>query len=280
MTVKFCEFSEDQISVLQDIFSTLYSIHDYKELLNVYDVFKRDFPGPTFSSPQNVKRQHLQPKTNQIDFINKYNDLEYQIGIDVPVLLSPECDNKKTVFIVGEDPLRDFKNLSNDVRLATPFGVHMQEFRNKVLPVYWSVMEHLLARGFTVYVTDFYKLWIKHKDRPKLRYKGDILENFHAVFLKEIKAFRPKLIVTFGRPAYLQVKTVVEDIPILSFRHPSRTANGHWKKILTSFYKQSDILCTDENKTLYMKHLIECTTANSGLLSAGLDGKCNVHLYK
>lgn len=257
MEIKFCEFTCEQKDSLNQVFNRIYKLDDFEIISSVYEVFKKDFPGPTVSSAQNIPRDRIQPITNQNNILAVFNNINFQIGIDLPVLLSPEKTCTKTVFIVGEDPLRDFLNLSSEVRLSTPFGLHMEEFRNHRLPIYWQYIEYLLGQGFNVYVTDYIKLWIKEKDKSKIHFKDDIKYNLQRAFNYELKTFNPKLIVTFGNHASNLVNgsigTIDTNISTIQFPHPTGTANGKWRNTLKEYYNRTDVSCTNEFKLNYMK---------------------------
>jgi hypothetical protein len=256
--IKFCEFTCEQKGSLNQVFNSIYKLDDFEIISSIYEVFKKDFPGPTISSAQNIPRDKIQPRTDQNNILADFNNINFQIGIDLPVLLCPEKKSTKTLFIVGEDPLRDFVDLSSDVRLSTPFGLHMEEFRNYRLPLYWQYIEYLLGQGFNVYVTDYIKLWVKRKDKLKINFKDDMEENFQKAFICELEAFNPQLIVTFGNCASSLLNKASDKInsygiSSINFPHPTGTANGKWKNEFKKYYSRVDISCTNENKLNYMK---------------------------
>lgn len=88
----------------------------------------------------------------------------------------------------------------------------------------------------------------------KIKFPFELVNNFHNSLYKEIEIFKPQLILTYGKAAsnLIQKTNLNEKIEILSFAHPTPTANGAWKKILTVYHKDVNIKCTAENKIAYI----------------------------
>lgn len=263
MNYKFCNFSDKEKKGLKEILSTSFEIKDYDKIFEVYEVFSNNFYGLTQPTKiESIERTKLFPKTRQKDFLSKFTDLNYQIGIDLPVLINPLQRSKKTIFIVAEDPLRSFEYPQKDVIFSTPFGTHIENCRTNNLRVYWDIIQNILNNDYNVYLTDIFKVWIKRKDSRKEFIKGDLFENFRSSLEQEIDAFSPQLIITYGKPASLLINrmNLSSNIKTISFAHPAPTANGSWKKILTSHYKDNTIQCTADNKINYINSQIKNTT--------------------
>ena len=167
------------------------------------------------------------------------------IGIDVPVLLKSEGnDNKGTICIVGESPLRnikDFKN-SDNILLGTPYAVHQEFGSPSQCDVYKKIINNLLAAGYSVYLTDIVKIWWKGKDMIKDK---DVDENFLEKELEKIG--KNVFIVTWGKRASDKFsKMNIDYLPLL---HPGKRNWDNWK--LKIFMKAVYDEGVDYAKNLY-----------------------------
>lgn len=165
----------------------------------------------------------------------------HRVGVDLPWMLT--CDNpKKTVVIVGQDPLRKLKDFSatekwqGRVIIGTPYAVHSTFYRERT-EVYWLIFDGLLKTECNVYLTDAVKLYtgthlsVDDFDRETIR--------------QEMESVRPDLIVCFGNDSLsalgltnkrggplsltsINANTRSGGIPVLCTLHPSGAANRYW----------------------------------------------------
>ncbi|MCW3090491.1 MAG: hypothetical protein JWP81_1560 [Ferruginibacter sp.] len=260
MPVCFCDFTEEENIALKHIFEAAFNLTDFERLLEVYGVFKSNYDGHTLANKLEViERDKMLPKTTDQTFTDHFRNVEFQIGIDLPILVRKTGQSAKTAFIVAEDPLRDPKHPDNGIILGTPFGTHMKTGTNKNLAVYSSVIQKFLDDDYAVYLTDIYKLWIKKPGSKKLVLGADLLEKLYLSLQQEMDYFKPQLIITYGNPAAFLMKRLAPDesIKIISLPHPSGSANGTWKKILSVFHKDNRVRCTPDNKIAYIKAQID-----------------------
>lgn len=253
MNYKFCDFTATDKTAMKEILSSAFniSLEGFDEIFTAYKTFSSDFTNdPKKFEIQSMERTKILPNTTQVTLLRKFNESAYSIGIDLPIILKPEIYSDRTVFIVAEDPLRNF-NCSN-VILSTPFGTHKEK-----IPYYWPVIENLLNKQMNVYLTDISKLWMKKAPENKVRIKGDLAQNFKQSLKKEIDYFKPELIVAYGNPVFHLLKQIQLGIDIKFFPHPSPSNNGPWKKELIRFHSDDNIRCTAENKTAYINKKLD-----------------------
>jgi hypothetical protein len=257
MNTKFCAFTTADKAAMKDIFTTVFDIDDQglDKLFKAYEKFDEDFISQQKSPPtalsegaQSIEREKILPKQVQEELEKKFMDNAYIIGIDLPVILTPENGSGKTVFIVAEDPLRG-EQFRNDpkVILSTPFGIHRERIK-----VYWLILDNLLQKGYSVYLTDIHKLWLKDKDHGKIKLQGALLDNFKRCLKKEIDYFNPELIITYGNPAKDSIEGMQLSTQVSSFLHPSPSANASWKKIFVN----TALRCTADNKSAHINSLV------------------------
>lgn len=150
------------------------------------------------------------------------------VGIDVPVLLSPNgVRSGKTIVIVGESPLRDTVGLNNNmgnVLLGTPYAIHQMFNCPSQCNVYKKIFSDLLNNGYSIYLTDIIKEWWRGKEL-----KTD--EEDMALFNKEIEYIQNMgeniFIVTWGKIAADSLKKKYNDI--IKLPHPSQNNWNNWK---------------------------------------------------
>lgn len=254
MSIKYCEFTPQDSEAIKEVFNTIFDVKDYPKIQEVYTIFKNNFYGVPPERKETIERYKILPRGCHGVILEQFTNSQYQIGIDLPVLLQPDQVSDKTVFIIAEDPLRDFKNPQEGVVLSTPFATHLPGLRHKHLRIYWEVIQELVNHNCNVYLTDLFKLWIKQKDQEKVVFHGDLLTAFYQALEIEIASFHPQLIITYGQPACqaIQRMHLPPTIHHLAFAHPAPTANGQWKKVLQEFYNDPFIRCTIDNKIKYI----------------------------
>jgi len=93
----------------------------------------------------------------------------------------------------------------------------------------------------------------------KERYKVEVFNNFKEALKYEISVFKPELILAFGKPASfaLSLINLPDSQKIISFPHPSGSANTEWKKVLVENEKSGYKLCSNQNKIDYLNTSID-----------------------
>lgn len=161
--------------------------HIYSKLKCIYDKSEKDF----MSNYYPLEKEMLNP-TFKINGI--------MMGIDFPIWLRKEGEKqKKRIMILGQDPIRNKKyfikrNVKKDVVIGTPYSFHYKKERNGKKN-YWEIVKLLLDEGYSIYLTDIYKIWAKDSTMDKL------YEKFKVILDREIEQVKPKYIITFGKTA-------------------------------------------------------------------------------
>lgn len=227
--LEYCNFVDYKL--MKEIFGKAFSINDFGEIEKAYEIFKDNFTSNIVKEGFVVAdRNNFIPITTDKLFLDKFQNKDYNVGVDLPVYIKhKEKNNGKCVFIVGEDPLRTGLN-DLSIILSTPYATHYKvhrEGRNGQL--YWGFSNYLLGQGYSLYYTDVKKIWIKgKKERMKLEMPIDLLAHFRNSLKEEVEKFKPATIITFGKDA----KESIEQIGIrqhISFLHPTFSARRHWK---------------------------------------------------
>ncbi|TSJ44120.1 hypothetical protein FO440_08080 [Mucilaginibacter corticis] len=259
----FCNFNEKTFQRLTDALHLTFSF-DRSLLLTPYLFFKGCSDDPnahiSYKTPY-LLRKDIQPNTSDQDFLNKYNDATYCLGIDLPIFIS-KTNNNKNAIIVAEDPLRNpLDPLISEARqhalLGTPFASHLDACR-KSLKEYWDFHETLLNNDFNVYITDINKILLKKDNAIKEAFPQDLLMHFKSTLQSEIDLINPSVIIVYGKKASqalanMDIKT---NGKIIEFLHPSKTANGAWKKLFSSHYPNLLMNCSAANKVAYMANKV------------------------
>jgi hypothetical protein len=197
----YCDF--DSNTVIKSILQNAFTIDHFTSIEKAYEDFKHCFEDESYQGRvQTIERKNFTPQTSDTDFLNKFPDSQYTIGVDLPVAITDsESYNGKCVFIVGEDALR--KNESNpDIILSTPFATHWPKYRNSHGKLYWKFSVWLMEKGYKIYYTDLKKVWIKKQSESrKLAVPDDLLIKFKECLKAEIGEFKPEIIITFGKEA-------------------------------------------------------------------------------
>jgi len=161
----------------------------YEKLVEMFnDHSKPPFLGFEFSYHAIPRYQYLE---------NDIRKPEY-VGIDVPSYFnhSNNGERKKVIMIVGIDPKRSGGDLQHKISIGTPFG-----FNSGKTKPYWDLVQRLIDKNFTIYLTDTYKVYFKNGNRQSYTIreftnpKPDIHQE---IFAEEIKIVNPDLIVTLG----------------------------------------------------------------------------------
>lgn len=154
-------------------------------------------------------------------------------GVDISVLLKPEDGgNGKTIVIVGESPLRDTKNPNNQniVLLGTPYAVHQKKDCPKQCNVYKMIFNDLLKAGYSIYLTDIFKIWWQNRRGNK---DLDFNEIEKKVLEEEFKIFglgdNPIIVIWSKLAADILRKKKMEKKDFLLLPHPCKKNWNNWK---------------------------------------------------
>lgn len=171
------------------------------------------------------------------------NDSFQVMGIDIPVLISPDKESKGTIMILAQDPLRNIKefsnrgiNLANEIIIGLPFAVQSKANRGtKVWHAesqqdgYDGIITQLLNEGYSVYLTDirkFYAGCIAPNGGQRSTYNpgkaGDQI--YRKLLFDEINIVNPTKIAAIGTNAQHAINHSYFNIisaPIVDLPHPS-----------------------------------------------------------
>lgn len=177
--------------------------------------------------------------------LNGINNHNY-VGIDVPVLLTPEgrSTKDKTIVIVGESPLRDTKNTDNKnkVLLGTPYAIHQKFGCPSQCNVYKKIFSDLLQEGYSIYLTDVIKVWWDGKTGKELKTDKNDKELFDDE-MDEMKKLGDNLVfVAWGKKAKNYLDKWKKS-PIIELPHPSQQNWNNWKLHIfeKAIYDKEDI---------------------------------------
>jgi hypothetical protein len=156
----FSQFKANEFEAVHKELSKVLDISQDK-LQNLYEEMQQKFELEGYTDdwrlPRNIFHSHDE------SFQKCYEDA-LLIGVDIPSLLEKNnnISNKKTVAIVGQDPLRTSKNNERveEIKIATPYALHSKSCREK-LPntrLYFDLIKVLLDAGYRVYLTDIFKV--------------------------------------------------------------------------------------------------------------------------
>ena len=181
-------------------------------------------------------------------------------GVDIPFMINDNKNDKGTVAIIAQDPLRN----SNDPMLApfspffanpivgTPFAIHYEEAKYPQTNVYRLIIDGLLNKGYDVYVTDVWKCWDKNSTFRRSKWNAN---NLHfQCLLDEFASIMPKYVILMGNVANTKInnrvflQSLYNSFSIIKTIHPSGAANRAWAKILPD--------CQADKKADYILNLI------------------------
>ena len=232
-------FVKEAINILQKCYDI--SPEGIAMLEKTYNTFANNFNEETSSEIKAIEKCLCSPKCED-SFLREFNDC-HMSGIDLPVLIEPNNhQNGKTIFIVGEDPLRNKGNHDKSkIILSTPYGTHLKKYKdNGIGRLYWNVSTMILDKGYSLYYTDVFKLWMRDNGQSKIEIKTNAI--LYKLFLStieyEVNHFKPCAIITYGKAAENAVKQFANDLQlqceVVSFIHPSWLNNKRWKNLLTN----------------------------------------------
>lgn len=184
------------------------------------------------------------------------------IGVDIPLFINNNNTNSETVVIIGIDPLRKRKDFNDfdhgNVILGTPYALHSKFYREKRSRTksYYYFVKHLVSKGYNVYLTDIFKIWMNDfKKTEKDRFFLSEETFFYEILITELEFIQPKVIVAFGDlvEEYLKKIKLSEKFEIIKLPHPSGSNNKKWKTILKeecTCDKKIMFLCSEIDKYL------------------------------
>ncbi len=237
--IEFCNPKDSRLNKIENLLIKELGI-ERSELPEgeLYEYFRNNYNNPILLDPTISKNSLVQT------FV-KLSDSEYQ-GIDFPTLFSSGKNEKGTIVIISEDPLRKHKD--NEISIGTPYALHRKKFRDQTQRGLFNLIESLVSDGYTIYLTDVYKLYIKKDNQTKYRFQESEIAIFKSILKKELDIINPSLVITFGNPSRDALSSMEIGFDSHDFIHPSGAANKSWKK-LEEF---TDIQCTDKNKYAFI----------------------------
>lgn len=122
--------------------------------------------------------------------------LQYSnLGHDLPYWI--EVPNEKgRIMLVSQDPLRK-KQCPGTITLSSPFGMHSIDYRGK--RVMTQMVDSLLNNGYSVYLTDFNKLYGTYQNKPVVF--NCMRQLFADILNREICFWEPTRIIAVGNVA-------------------------------------------------------------------------------
>ena len=140
------------------------------------------------------------------------------LGHDLPYWIEVNEKEKGRIMLVSQDPLRK-KQRSDFITFSTPFGMHSLDYRGNRLVT--QLVEQLLYRGYSVYLTDYHKLYSENSSGPV------VVRNEMDIIKEEIAIFEPTMIVALGKVAGNALQALQSSRPvILNLLHPNARQKG------------------------------------------------------
>ncbi|MEH2281144.1 MAG: uracil-DNA glycosylase [Nostoc sp.] len=228
----FSQFKANEFEALHKELSKVLDISQ-GQLQALYEVMQQEFElegYPEHTLPRNIF--HSQDES----FQKCYEDA-LVIGVDIPSLLEKNnnISNKKTVAILGQDPLRKSDRRVEEIGIATPYALHLKNCREKLrnTRLYFDLIKVLLDAGYRVYLTDIFKIWVSEAncDRGIPLNKKD-RTRFIQVVKTELEIFEPVAVITWGKKASSAIRSISLEVKHLEFPHPGGAAMGTLHKLL------------------------------------------------
>lgn len=227
----FSQFQGNEFEALHRELSKVFDIPQ-GQLQALYEVMQQKFKGE--SNPRHIPflPRHIFHSYNE-SFQKRYEEA-FVIGVDIPSILEKDNSvlNKKTIAIVGQDPLRKSDKRVEEIEIATPYALHLKNCHERSR--YFDLLKVLLDEGYRVYLTDIFKIWVSeaNSDRGILLSKQD-RARFIQVLRTELEIFEPLAVITWGQKASSKVGSMSLAIKHVEFPHPSGAANGTWSELMS-----------------------------------------------
>lgn len=128
----------------------------------------------------------------------------HDLGHDLPYWIEvPTPEEKGRIMLVSQDPLRN-KQKQKHITLSSPFGMHSLDYRgNRIMT---QMVKMLLDNGYSVYLTDFNKLYAKVQNKP-VDFSG-MRKQFIGILMEEIDFWKPTKIIAVGKVSANALKGV------------------------------------------------------------------------
>ncbi len=170
------------------------------------------------SAGNNLKDVQLQVPLGMIPSFGKFGEL-FNLGHDLPFWIERDLEDKR-IMLISQDPLRNYQE-GDVLTLSTPFGMHSIDYRGN--KVYTQIVDGLLNKNCSVYLTDCHKLYAtKKKENPSRTPSVITCQNDAKIIRKEIEFFKPSKIVAIGKKAEILLKGMGYK-KLLALPHPSAT---------------------------------------------------------
>lgn len=163
------------------------------------------------------------------------------IGMDLPLLFVCDKPNAPTVVIVGIDPLRKRKDFPKhgfelgNIIIGTPYALHSTFYRESKgrTKSYYDFVKHIVSKGYNVYVTDIFKIWMNDSEKTEKDrfFLGDEVFESNEILLKEFEIIQPQILIAFGDLVDKSLKSLELSTIIIKLPHPSG-ANRRWNTLL------------------------------------------------
>ncbi len=148
--IKLC-FPESIMQLMEEFFSTSFA--------DDIDKLQQEMKHPAHKMNERMK------------LLTNADEQCLPVGIDIPVLIKTEkAEPKATVVLLGQDPLRQCKDIDRDkvfdyAFIGTPYRIHHTEGLPSATKVYPKLIRALLEQGYNVYLTDVKKYYPSPSDK-------------------------------------------------------------------------------------------------------------------
>ena len=130
--------------------------------------------------------------------------------------------------LVSQDPLRNKQN-PGVITLSSPFGMHSMDYRgNRIMT---QMVKMLLDNGYSVFLTDFNKLYGKNPNKP-VDFSG-MREYFIDILKSEICFWEPTKIIAVGRVAEVALKSILGTIDYIPHPNARISMNDRINQLLS-----------------------------------------------
>lgn len=184
------------------------------------------------------------------------------IGVDLPLLFDSNNSNAETIMVIGIDPLRKRKDFPKpdfglgNIIIGTPYALHSTFYRESKgrTKSYYNFIKHIISKGYNVYVTDIFKIWMNDSEKTEKDrfFLGDEVLESNKVLLKEFEIIQPQILIAFGNLVYKSLKGLGLSTKIIKLPHPS-SANRRWNTLFegkATCDQKVKYLCSEIDKNL------------------------------
>jgi len=229
----FSNFKNNEFGNLSQQLANVFSISQ-KQLTEIYEKMRKGFEGEgclECNFPRSIFH------SSNEGFQKLYDDA-WIIGVDIPSILelNNNIQEKKTIFILGQDPRRQSDKRVEEIEIATPYALHSKYCREKhrSTRLYFDLIKVLLENGYRVYLTDVYKIWISQTDNGKhnISLIREDQERFIKILKLELEVFKPIAVISWGQVASDAVNSITSSFNHFKFPHPSPANNYTWSKMM------------------------------------------------